>query len=527
MRNLLSIKGDLTGGITAGIIALPLALAFGIASGLGAIAGLYGAIILCFFASIFGGTKTQISGPTGPMTVVVATVALVLHDIRLIVAVFVLAGIFQILLGILKVGKFFKVIPYPVISGFMSGVGVIIIILQISPLLGSDSSSTILGALYLLFDNIKNTNLQSAMLGFASLAIIFFTPKKISSFVPSQLIALIILTIVSMKLNLDVKTIGEIPSAIPSFIMPDFDFHKASLITSYAAMLAVLGSIDSLLTSLVADSITKTKHNPNKELIGQGIGNIFCGIFGGMVGAGATMRTVTNIKTGGNSRLSGVISSLFLVLVLFVLSGFVSNVPLSVLSGILIKVGFDILDYRLLKNMKNAPTHDLIVMIVVFALTVFVDLIFAVGIGIVASSLLLVHRISKETEVKLFEDENDDGLNTMKNGIRIITINGAFFFGSTSQIVDRASSLMDLNIIIIDSSKVPFIDLSGAYALEEMIDAQKEKGILVYLVLNEKHLHDKTLKQVIKLVGNANVFTKRKEAIVEAVKLNKTLSSES
>lgn len=520
---MLNLKGDIAGGLTAGIVALPLALAFGLASGLGASAGLYGAIFLSFFAAIFGGTKTQISGPTGPMTVVVATVVLVLEkDMSLVVGVFVLAGLFQILFGFLRVGKFVKFIPYPVISGFMNGVGLIIIILQIAPLFGNDGYASTIGAILGIVEVLKNINPQSAILGILSLAIIYLTPKKISTFIPSPLLALVLLTFFSTFFGLDVKTIGAIPNSLPHFIMPDlFDFSKISILVSYGAMLALLGSIDSLLTSLVADSLTKTKHNSNRELIGQGIGNIITGFFGGVVGAGATMRTVTNIKTGATTRISGVVSSLFLVLVLLILGEYVSKVPIAVLSGILIKVGFDIFDYRLLKNLRNAPAHDLLVMLLVFSLTVFVDLIFAVGIGIVASSLLLVYRISKEANVQL--ENEDEELDITKNGVRVISINGAFFFGSTSQIIERASNLIDLNILVIDVSNVPFIDLSAAYALEEMIQTQLQKEIVVYLVISQKQSHDKTVQPIIKLLQSDKIYHERKEALMKAVRENKAI----
>ena len=306
----MNIRGDIAGGLTAGVIALPLCLAFGIASGLGAAAGLYGAILLSFFAAIFGGTKTQISGPTGPMTVVTASVVVALGgDMSLLIMVFVLAGFFQILLGVFKIGRFVRFIPYPVISGFMNGVGVIIILLQISPLLGGSNPNGTIEALMALPS--IDINSQSLMLGALALIVIYLTPKKISAIVPSPLLALILFSLLSYFLNLDVKTIGLIPPSLPTFIIPQISYAHITIILTYALVLAALGSIDSLLTSLVADSLTKTKHSSNRELIGQGIGNMMAGFFGGLVGAGATMRTVTNIKLGGNSRLSGVTSSVF------------------------------------------------------------------------------------------------------------------------------------------------------------------------------------------------------------------------
>nr|MBP3724107.1 SulP family inorganic anion transporter [Campylobacter sp.] len=486
----MNIKGDIAGGLTAGVVALPLCLAFGIASGLGAAAGLYGAILLSFFAAVFGGTKTQISGPTGPMTVVTASVVVALNgDMTLIASVFILAGIFQILLGVCRVGKLIQFIPYPVISGFMNGIGVIIILLQISPLLGGASSKGTIDAI-ISFPNIA-INFHAMILGLCALGIIYLTPKKISYFIPSPLLALIILSVASYLLNLDVKVIGDIPTGLPNFTIPDINFAQITVILTYALTLSLLGAIDSLLTSLVADSLTKTKHNSNRELIGQGIGNSICGFFGGLVGAGATMRTVTNIKVGGNSRLSGVMSSMFLVAVLLSLSKYVYFVPVCVLSGILIKVGLDILDYRLLKELKTAPRIDLSIMILVFLLTVFVDLIFAVGVGVVCASLALIYQVNKIAKVKAYE----------KDGAMVVSIKGAFFFGSSSKL---ANAIADINYktIIIDISSMKFVDLTGIYALEDEILIKLEQKVKIYLVANEKQ----KLISLKNLLGEDKIF---------------------
>lgn len=496
----MNIRGDIAGGLTAGVIALPLCLAFGIASGLGAAAGLYGAILLSFFAAIFGGTKTQISGPTGPMTVVTASVVVALGgDMSLLIMVFVLAGFFQILLGVFKIGRFVRFIPYPVISGFMNGVGVIIILLQISPLLGGSNPNGTIEALMALPS--IDINSQSLMLGALALIVIYLTPKKISAIVPSPLLALILFSLLSYFLNLDVKTIGLIPSSLPTFIIPQISYAHITIILTYALVLAALGSIDSLLTSLVADSLTKTKHSSNRELIGQGIGNMMAGFFGGLVGAGATMRTVTNIKLGGNSRLSGVTSSVFLALVLLSFSDLVSYVPIPVLSAILIKVGFDIFDYRLLKELKTAPKCDLSVMILVFLLTVFVDLIFAVGVGVLVASLVLVYQVNKVVKVDYQKDED----------LTIVSIYGAFFFGSSSKIANALNHLASKKTII-NIKEMPFVDLSGIYALEDEIDMQLKNGYDIYIVTNK----DQNLYSLINLVGKDRIFDCLNDAIKTA-----------
>jgi len=508
-----NIRGDIFGGITAAVIALPLALAFGVASGAGAVAGIYGAIVLGFFASLFGGTHTQISGPTGPMTVVVASaVAFFAGDINAVMSVIFLTGIFQIIFGLVKVGKYVKYIPYPVISGFMSGIGLIIIILQINPFLGLDGFGSVLESLYNIPASLGSLNAQALFISVATLIIMFFTPHKISKVIPTALIALVLMSSVSFIFGFEVKTIGEIPTALPDFVMPSFTLSQTKHVITLAITLALLGTIDTLLTSLVADSITKTKHNSNKELIGQGVGNTLVSMIGGIAGAGATMRTVINIKSGGTTRLSGIIHALTLVLILLFLAPIASQIPLAVLAGILMKVGIDILDYKFLKIIKTAPKHDLLVMFAVFFLTVFVDLIVAVGVGIVLASMLIVYRITTESkiEVSSHKDHSDD---IDAKNVRIVNIDGAFFFGSASIFEDKVSQTLDTKKIVINCLNVPFIDISAIFALEEMILKLDDLGIEIALVL--KHRHIEKIKGVdkMKIFDKVKIYRNLEDAI--------------
>lgn len=493
-----TVRGDFLGGITAGIIALPLALAFGVASGAGAAAGLYGAIGLGLFAAIFGGTKTQISGPTGPMTVVTASaVAFFSGNIQAMFMAVILAGFFQIILGFSKIGSYVKYIPYPVISGFMSGIGVIIILLQLNPLLGVDSVGSPLLAIVGLGKTLNYIDLESLFLGGLTLAIVFLTPNKISSKLPSPLIALLTVSLLAYFLGFSAQTIGEIPSQLPSFKIPNISLDLLRQIITFAITLAVLGTIDSLLTSLVADSITQEKHNSNKELIGQGIGNMVVGFLGGIAGAGATMRTVVNVKSGGKTRLSGIIHACFLIAVLLGLGPLTSHIPMAVLAGILVKVGIDILDYRLLKVIKRAPKHDLIVMIIVFIITVFVDLIIAVGVGVTLAAILITFRVAKQTQVNITEvplpDDTEFFAKQMQEEtefqIRIISVQGPFFFGSTTQILDNVDKLLGTKVIIFNCSEVPFMDLSAIFALEEMFEKLQKSGIKIILVASDQIRH--------------------------------------
>ncbi len=481
----MQLKQNLFGGLTAAVVALPLGLAFGVASGLGPTAGIYGAIILGFFASLLGGTPTQISGPTGPMTVVMASAVITLHhDIHLIATTIILAGLFQILFGVFKLGKFVRYIPYPVISGFMSGIGIIIIILQINPYLGLPSDASVLHTLINLPSKLTHINFSAFTLATVTLLIVLLTPQKIAKIIPTPLIALFLLTPLSMLLGLDVKTIGEIPSSLPNMVMPTLDLEHYRTIITLGFTLAILGMLDTLLTSIVADSITRTKHKPNQELIGQGIGNALCGLFGAIPGAGATMRTVINVKSGGSNRLSGIVHSLTLLLVIVFLAPIASQIPMAVLAGILIKVGIDILDYRFLKIWKESPRSDLSVMMVVFLTTVFIDLITAVGVGILLASLLIVYRITKETQVVLDSDTNNTKYH-FDADTRVLTIDGAFFFGSSAAFEERTASILDTKRFIIDITNVPFVDLTAIFTLKDLVIKLKELEIEVLIVAKE------------------------------------------
>ncbi len=504
-----NLKGNLLGGVTAAIIALPLGLAFGVASSLGAAAGIYGAIILGFFASLFGGTPSQISGPTGPMTVVMAAAVTTLGgDIQLIATVILLSGVFQILFGFIGIGKFVRFIPYPVISGFMSGIGVIIIILQINPFLGLESDASVVRVLISLPQNLARADMHAVLLAAVALAIVLFTPSKLSKYLPSPLIALLVLTPLSAVLGLHVTTIGDIPSGLPQIIWPSLTFEEYTPILTLGVTLAVLGTIDTLLTSIVADSITQTRHNSKRELIGQGIGNALCALVGAIPGAGATMRTVVNIKSGGTSRLSGMIHAVVLLLIVLFLAPLASQIPLSVLAGILIKVGIDILDYRFLKVWDKSPKPDLMVMLTVFGVTVFVDLITAVGVGIVLASLLIVYRITKATQIVLdAPQEQTDGADWQAYDARLISINGAFFFGSSTYFESQINTLLDTKTIIIDISNVPFIDLTAIFTLKDLVTKLQSGGTGVVIVTPDK-FREKLLRFNANGVFESVVFTK-------------------
>ena len=489
-----SVKGDFFGGLTAGIVALPLALAFGVASGAGAAAGLYGAMALGFFAALLGGTPTQVSGPTGPMTVIfAATIVAFPGNLPAIFAVVFLAGALQLIFGWLKIGSFVRYIPYPVISGFMSGIGIIIILLQIHPLLGAPSVSAPLESVLKMPAAVAQLNPYSLGVGVLTMAIVFFTPARVTRTIPSPLLALVVGSLLVQFFDIPVVKIGEIPAGLPDLILPLFPLNLLPKIVPMALALAVLGTIDSLLTSVVADSMTKTRHNPNRELLGQGIGNMAAALIGGLPGAGASMRTVVNIMAGGTTRISGMTHALLLLAILLGLGPYAALIPLPVLAGILMKVGIDILDYRLLKLIHRIPRLDFTVMMAVFLITVFVDLIVAVGVGITLASLTLTYRISRMSEIGVHGVSQSDWQRDLEknleaetgHGIRILNINGPFFFGTTAKMQDHISALLGTKVVIINCLRVPLIDLTGYFALGEMISSMRSEQIKPIVVFRD------------------------------------------
>ncbi|TXH91476.1 SulP family inorganic anion transporter [Thauera aminoaromatica] len=487
------LRGDFFGGLTAGIVALPLALAFGVASGAGAAAGLYGAIVLGFVAALLGGTRMQISGPTGPMTVVFASaLAVVGGDAALAMAAVLVGGLVQIGLGVLRTGGLVRFIPYPVVSGFMSGIGVIIVLLQSAPLLGVAPAPSPLAAVLAFPGLLAKVNAEALLLGGLTLLIVFRTPMTVSRIVPAPLVALVTMSALSAAADLQVPVIGDIPAGLPVPALPSFTLETWTTVLLLGITLGVLGSIDSLLTSLVADSITRTRHHSNRELVGQGIGNLLCAFVGGLPGAGATMRTVINIKSGGRGRASGVVHSLFLLALLLGLGPLAERIPLAVLAGILIKVGVDILDYRMLRLVRTAPRADVAVMAAVFALTVLVDLIVAVGAGVILSMALIIHRLARQSSLRVRplphaeeggQTPAGDELPGLDSGVRVIEIEGAFFFGSASQLLDRVDQVIGTRVVVFDCSRVPFMDLSAQFALEEMIEGLQAQSIAARVVV--------------------------------------------
>ncbi len=603
MKNFFSnLKGDAFGGITAGIVALPLALAFGVSSGLGPSAGLYGAIFLSFFAALFGGTNTQISGPTAPMTaisMVMIAGIIAINDgdvskaLPIILTVFLLAGFFQVGLGFMGFGKYIKYIPYPVVSGFMTAIGVIILVTQILPAIGyypkedtefvnqfkpqaeelilenilkeeagegilvlenfketvnradhitendilkesqslaSGEASGALGAIKILPRALQHINWLELILALCTILIIYGF-KRITKAVPSTLVALIVMSGIAYGFKLAYIPIEEIPGGLPIPNLKIFTGFSFGNITPYiftAITLAFLGAIDSLLTSVVADNMTKTKHKPNQELIGQGIGNSVAAIFGGIPGAGATIRTVVNINAGGKMKLSGMISGIMLLFVLLVLGPIASKIPAAVLAGILITVGIGVMDYKGLKAIPSLPrdikfgpfklSSEVLIMLVVLVLSTFWNLVYAVGIGLIIASLMFMKKIGDVAaersdvkslkEEKAWEDEGDFPV-TLKDEVFIKHIKGPLFFGSTSSFQQLSKQIPETaSTVVIRMDRMPYIDQSGLYAMEDILmDLKKEgKHVLFVDVLEQPRYMLERIDIIPDLIPKEHIF---------------------
>ncbi len=519
-----NVRGDLLGGITAAVVALPLALAFGISSGAGPVAGIYGAIIVGLFAAVFGGTPTQISGPTGPMTVVMTAMIAQFaaeypeQGLTLAFTTVFLAGLIQAAMGMLRLGRYIIMVPYPVISGFMSGIGVIIILLEIGPLLGFDAPNTVLAAVRQLPDQLRAPHLEAAALGALTLVIVFLWRGRPNRIIPSPLLALIVGTLATVLLEpgSTVARIGEIPTALPALVVPSIDPAVLQDMLINAVMLAVLGSIDSLLTSLVADNLTATQHDSDRELVGQGLGNAVAGLFGALPGAGATMRTVVNIRAGSQGPLSGVVHALLLFAIAAGLGFAFEDIPLAVLAGILIKVGYDILDKPFLARLHRLPLFPVALMTLVFLLTVFVDLITAVFVGVFVKNLVTIDKLShlQLGSVVLSDGRSDtDGLRENERAFLerhagealLLRITGPVSYGVGRGLARRLQQFTRFRTLLVDFTEAAIVGISTAMLVENLIDKALADGAEVKLVGVHGHALNE-LKQmgVIERVGQAN-----------------------
>lgn len=532
-----NLRGDIMGGVTTGVVALPLALAFGEASGAGPIAGLYGAIIVGFFAAMFGGTGANVSGPTGPMIVVFAGVfASLSGDPALVFLAVILGGLLQILLGILKFGQYIRLVPYPVVSGFMSGIGCIIIALQTARLFGHEPvGKGTIPALQSIPGAVADPNFMALFLGLLTLGIVFFWPKNLGKWVPGALAALLIGTLVSVAMP-GAPILGDIPTGLPSLIIPNFEGGAMFVVLEAAILLALLGAIDSLLTSLVADNMTRTRHDSDKELVGQGIGNTIAGFFGAIPGAGATMRTVVNIRSGGSTKISGMIHGALLFAVAIVLAPLASQIPHAVLAGILVKVGYDIIDVAYLKRAHKGPRWDLALMVLVLTMTVFVDLITAVAAGVVLAALAFVKQTA-DIQLKAMASteprtENQDELAILKEAkgrVQLFDFGGPLSFGAAADLGHQVREKWKSGqaSLILDFSRVPNVDLSAVKAVETIAEDAELAGKMVLISGASDEISD-TLHglDVGQKIPEHHWFSDRQDALAHALEHARGLEDE-
>ncbi len=509
------ITGDFLGGINSAIITLPQALAFGVATGFGASAGIWGAIILCFVAGLLGPKIPLISGVTGPVAIVTASVMMSLNnDIKAAITVILLAAICQIVASFTNLPSMVKYVPYPVISGFMNGVGVIIIILQLNPLLGHCAMPSTVSTVLSLHDSLLSLNRAALFIGILTLFIVFSIPKSVNKIIPSQIVALVFCTWLSIKLGLNIERINEVSVGLPTLVSPDLNISNIVKYLPYALTLAVVFSAESMMTGLVSDSLTKTRHNPKKLLASQGIGNIFCALTGSIGGSAATMRSVAALNSGATTKLCTVINPLLLLILLFKFSGFVAQIPLAVLAGILIKIGYDIIDVKLLKVLKYAPKDDLYVLLLVFLLTVFYNLIFAVGAGITLAALLYAKRLADKADIIHKPVYDIDTMEMEKaleqnyhHKIRVVHIAGQFFFGSATQLISKFEDMLGTRYLILNYESDDLLDISAIFALEDIIMRLKSQDVEIILVIkNENVLKQLADHSITAQIGEKNVF---------------------
>ncbi|MBA6342647.1 SulP family inorganic anion transporter [Colwellia sp. MB02u-10] len=537
--NDINIKGDIFGGVTTAIISLPLALAFGVASGAGAEAGLWGAILVGFFAALFGGSTSLISEPTGPMTVIMTAVLTSMmakypeSGMAMAFTVVMMAGAFQILIGTLKLGKYITLMPYSVISGFMSGIGVILIILQLSPLLGQAApAGGVLGTISALPNTLLNINFSELLLGILTLAVLIFFPKPYRKYVPAQLVALVAVTLFSIVFfDIDsIRRIGEIPAGLPSLVMPHFTADMFMTMVVDALVLGTLGCIDTLLTAVIGDSLTRKEHDSDKELRGQGLANMISGLFGALPGAGATMGTVTNIQVGARSPLSGMVRALVLTLVVLIAGGLTEPIPMAVLAGIAVYVGLNILDWSFIQRAHKVSLQGMMIMYGVMLLTVFVDLIVAVGLGVFISNILIIEQLSRAQakQVKAISDTDQDVV-PLTDGERILLdrangkvlffyLSGPMIFSVSKAIARQHSRVSDYEAMILDLTDVPMFDVTVGLALENVIKDAREANCEVFLLCPNQQTRKQLEKfELLAMVPTENTYTYRHEALQAAL----------
>lgn len=525
-----AISGDILGGLNAAVVTLPQALAFGVATGFGASAGIWGAIILSFIAGITGPKTPLISGATGPVAIVLASIMIAIgYDINTAITIILMAAILQLAASLTNLPDMVKYVPYPVISGFMNGVGFVIILMQLNPLIGYKAYSSSVLSINSFIANLHAIQPESFILGLMTLIIVFFTPKSINKVIPSQIIGLVVGTLISIKLNLPVDRICNVTFSFPTLMFKSVDISQMVKFLPMSLTIAIVLSSESMLTGLVSDALTKTRHNPKVLLASQGLGNLFCAITGSLPGTAATMRSVAAINAGATTKFAAIVTPAILLILLSKLSGFVGQIPFTVLAAILIKIGYDIIDTKLLKVIKFAPKDDLYVLFTVFFLTVFYNLIFAVGAGITLAALLYAKRVADKAKIihKTVYDSDIANLEKeverdFRHKIRIAHIDGQFFFGSATQLISKFDEMLGTKFLILNYDSEDLLDISAIFALEDIIFRLKSQHIKLLLVIKNNTIFNQLQKHnITSQIGEGKVFFSEIQAIDYAKNLLK------
>jgi len=487
-------QGDLTGGLTVGIVALPLAIALAIASGVKPEQGLYTAIVAGFVIAILGGSRTQISGPTGAFVVIVYGIVQKYGYDGLVVATLI-AGVMLVLMGLARMGALLKFVPYPVIVGFTSGIAVIIFSSQINDLLGLNIEKVPADFVEKWVEYIRyfsNIDPYTLAVGAASLLIIIVWPK-VTHRVPGQLIAILAVTFAVQYFQVPVATIetrfGGMPTGLPSPQMPTVTWAVFQELFTPALTIAILAALESLLSSVVADGMTGTRHRSNMELVGQGAGNIASAIFGGIPATGAIARTATNIKSGGQTPVSAIIHAVFLLLVLLLIGKWAAMIPMATLAAVLIVVAYNMSEWREFKHLLKSPRGDIAVLLATFFLTVFIELTVAIQVGILLAAFLFLQKMSKEAHVDVITDtlQEDEEFRSrdmskidIPKRVEVFEVYGSLFFGAVSQFKESIRIVTNKpKVIILRMRHVPTIDASGVHILEELVNEAHSSGCII------------------------------------------------
>ncbi len=495
-----TFRSDLFAGLTVGVVALPLAMAFAIACGLPPATGIYTAIVGGFLVAIFGGSRVQISGPTGAFIVIIVSI-ISQYGFGGLVLSTLMAGIFLILLGVFKMGALIKFVPFPVVTGFTSGIAVVILSTQFKDIFGmkGDMPGQFGAKIGWCFNHIGEINYQALLLCGSTAALIFFL-RRYYPRLPGLLIGMLAATLVAILFKLNVETIGmrfgELPTSLPKPVMPTISWEEVSGLFMPAVTIALLAAIESLLSATVADGMTGDRHRSDTELIGQGIGNIGAVLFGGIPVTGAIARTATNIRSGGKTPVAGVIHAVTLLGILLVFGSQAKLIPLAALAGIMVVVCYNMSEYHVFLKMFKGPKSDWIVMVITFLVTVMVDLVAAVQVGVLLATFLFVRRMAIAADVKIIRNEMEhDDIETVADvdatsekdippGVVVFEVQGPFFFGAINRFQDQALIVMkrqDIKMFVFRLRHVPVIDASGLNVISDFVGQCRKKNVPLVL----------------------------------------------